>query len=334
MQNSMEIAQKIYSLCNKEGLYHSRIQPLLSFSKENVKVFVKREDESGFGISGTKKRKYASLFPHILRENPDNVRIIGGENSNNVVGLLQMCNEYKIECLCYIKQQHANDLKGNSLLFHLLARPENIIYVSNENWEKVTEIAAQDAKESGKISFIIQEGASQEEAVAGASSLMLDIVQNEQENALHFDHIFIDSGTGVTAAALVSMNFLLERKTHIHIVHTAGNQTSFKIQLSMCQSFIENLFATKLTKSQTIFHYFPETAKSFGAVNSTILHFIQSFAQTEGILTDPVYTAKLFYSAQHIIEREKLTGNILLIHGGGGTGLMGFSEVFSRFLRK
>jgi 1-aminocyclopropane-1-carboxylate deaminase/D-cysteine desulfhydrase-like pyridoxal-dependent ACC family enzyme len=328
MINIPFITQKIHVFCEKEWLFHSRVQHLPSFSSENANVFVKREDESGFGISGTKKRKYASLLSFILMKKPDNVRIIGGENSNNVVGLLQLLNENKIETFCYIKKQKGKNLVGNGFLFHLLVKPENIIYVENEDWEKVNEIAENDAKQSEKSSFIVKEGASQKEAVAGASTLMLDILQNETEKQLFFNHIFIDSGTGLTAAALANMNFLLGGKSHIHVVHTAGDETSFSEQLLMCQTFMQGLLQTKINPTENIFHYFPETDKSFGAVNATILQFIHEFAQTEGILTDPVYTAKLFFSAKKIIERKALTGNILLIHGGGGTGLMGFSGAF------
>jgi len=333
MINISFITQKIHAFCEKEWLFHSRVQALSSFSSEKVNVFAKREDDSGFGISGTKKRKYASLISFILMKNPDNVRIIGGENSNNIVGLLQVLHEYKIETFCYIKKQKGKTLTGNGFLFHLLAKPENIIYIQNEDWGNVNEIAEQDAKQSEQTSFIVREGASQREAVAGASTLMLDILRNETEKQLFFDHIFIDSGTGLMAAALANMNFLLGGKSHIHVVHTTGNETSFLGQLFMCQSFMQDLLETNINFTEKISHYFPETAKSFGAVNTTILRFIRELAQAEGILTDPIYTAKLFFSAKKIIERKSLTGNILLIHGGGGTGLMGFSEEFSRFFQ-
>jgi 1-aminocyclopropane-1-carboxylate deaminase/D-cysteine desulfhydrase-like pyridoxal-dependent ACC family enzyme len=44
----------------------SRIHSLRSFSRG--RCYIKRDDELGFGISGTKVRKYLSLLPAILRE--------------------------------------------------------------------------------------------------------------------------------------------------------------------------------------------------------------------------------------------------------------------------
>ena len=38
----------------------------------------------------------------------------------------------------------------------------------------------------------------------------------------------------------------------------------------------------------------PATARSFGAVNRTVLDFIKDFAQNEGVILDPVYSAKVF----------------------------------------
>ena len=63
---------------------------------------------------------------------------------------------------------------------------------------------------------------------------------------------------------------------------------------------------------------------SFGAVSKKLLQFIKSFGQKEGILLDPAYNAKLFYSAMQLIEENKMSGNCLIIHSGGGLGLVGY----------
>ena len=79
------------NLCDESLLFHSRVHALSD--NEYPDTWIKREDESSFGISGSKKRKYASLIPFLKKNKFDCVGVIGGSNSNNVIGLVQLLIE-------------------------------------------------------------------------------------------------------------------------------------------------------------------------------------------------------------------------------------------------
>jgi 1-aminocyclopropane-1-carboxylate deaminase/D-cysteine desulfhydrase-like pyridoxal-dependent ACC family enzyme len=49
-----------------------------------------------------------------------------------------------------------------------------------------------------------------------------------------------------------------------------------------------------------------------------------------GILTDPVYTAKLFLEAERICLVQEISGNTLIVHSGGGTGLFGYQVSYAQ----
>jgi 1-aminocyclopropane-1-carboxylate deaminase/D-cysteine desulfhydrase-like pyridoxal-dependent ACC family enzyme len=72
--------------------------------------------------------------------------------------------------------------------------------------------------------------------------------------------------------------------------------------------------------------YYSTIAKSFGGTNRAIFREIKCIAREDGILTDPVYSAKLFIMAKHTIQDQSLDGNILLIHSGGALALSGFMD--------
>lgn len=300
---------------------HSRIHRIPSYETEITKVWVKREDELGFGVSGCKKRKYLSLLPFIITQKFTKIALIGGENSNHLQAFLQLLNEKKISSLLFLKKQHNPSPKGNSFLLKLLANSSNIHYVKPEDWNRVGEVAKETMELLGeKPYFIVPEGGSCMQSIQGLSTLMVDIVQNESENDVFFQHIFIDAGTSLTAAVLGFLNAHLARQTQVHVVHIAGDAQLFEAQWKMC-----NAFFMKELLIQNVRHHSPSTAKSFGSVNAAIWAEISKLAQEEGLLCDPIYTAKLFYTAKKVIQNEKLEGNILIIHSGGGTGLMGFA---------
>lgn len=329
-----EIASILLQYCDDNYLNHTRVHPLSSFSNEALNVFVKREDETSFGVSGSKGRKYASLLPFLRENNYTEVVLIGGPQSNHIAAMLQVLNEHNIKAHLFLKEPHSPKiiLRGNGLLRFLLADEKLIHWIKTEAWGEAESLAKSFIAHRKKDIYLIPEGGSCQPSVAGACSLMLDIQRNEEKMDTIFDHIWIDSGTALMAGCLVLMNALLKKKTHVHIVLNAGNETYFQEQLQKQKVWLENLYQVQIPKISNYSLYFSSTARAFGSVNRTILDYIKEMAQTEGILLDPIYTAKLFYTAKYHISRRKLAQNILIIHSGGGTGLMGFGDRFSNLM--
>ena len=328
MITHQQITEHILLKSDADYLSPSRVHPLASFSNDSSQVYVKREDETGFGVSGCKKRKYASLIPFLLKAAYKQVVLIGGAHSNHISAVLQLLNEHRMSAHLFLKQAHQQQLSGNALLRYLLADPKQIHWLTSDEWKRVVPLAEDFAQQQSLPTFVIPEGGSCEAAFPGACSLMLDTVRNEETLGFEFDHIFIDSGTALIAAALVGMNSLLQRNTHIHVILTAGDEAYFHHQLTRHRQWFYNLFQQDLSVFSPFSLYPPSTARSFGSVNRTVLNECLRLAREEGVLVDPIYTAKLFYSARQQIYQQKLSGNILIIHSGGGTGLMGFGERF------
>ncbi|MCB0836021.1 MAG: hypothetical protein KDD99_05100, partial [Bacteroidetes bacterium] len=126
---------QVFSICDQDLLFQSRIHLLPTFAHSDCQVFVKREDESGFGISGCKKRKYASLIPFLKKEKYERVSLIGGRNSNHIAGFSQLLRENRIPFHLFLRQTSEalkGKLEGNSLLTNLLTQPDQITWVENQ----------------------------------------------------------------------------------------------------------------------------------------------------------------------------------------------------------
>ena len=311
------------NLCDESLLFHARIHPLLDENYPNT--WVKREDESGFGISGSKKRKYASIIPYLKKNNFDCVGIIGGSNSNNIIGLIQLLTENHFPFKVFLKTNNATQNNGNAFLLSLLMDRDKIIWINPSEWENVEKIACNSLSTEFLNYKIIPEGASCKEALPGAISLAADIIQNEKNSGLNFNHIFIDAGTCLMAIALILEFSRLKKNTIIHVVQMADDETYFHKQLFKIMEWGRD-FDLNYSIPSNYLIYKPFTAKSFGSVNKTILTKTKEYAQKYGILTDPIYSTKLFISALDIIKTHKLKGNKLIIHSGGGMGLFGFQD--------
>ena len=289
------------------------------YSGAEKTIFTKREDETGFAISGGKKRKYASLLPFLLKNGHQSVVLGGSAASNNIAGLAQLLIENNIKPILLLKRGNAPVNKGNLMLTSLLVPETQIIWLEREEWKKAETIARLRFPDL----FWIPEGACCAQALPGAMTLIDDIQRNENEIGLHFDHIFIDSGTGLSAGALVLGNSRRENPAQIHIVLCAGDEGHFKGQLALLQKWKNQFFPENQPLASSFNCYYPATAKSFGSVNQTVLSEIQRMAREEGILTDPVYSAKVFYTVRQLFKSHDYQGNSLIIHSGGCVSLFG-----------
>lgn len=311
----------------------SRIHRLSSFQFADCACYVKRDDELGFGISGSKIRKYRSLIPELLKRKINHTVIIGSAYSNNVLGISQLLIENGIVPRLLLRGENDRSLTGNALFTSLFVPKESIHWISRQEWPQVEAIAEDHARqlcEQGERVFVLPEGASVEAALPGALTLPLDILRNEEENHLEFDHLFVEAGTGMMASILILAFAALKKKCKIHVVLLGEGEAAFWSRLTNWHENLERFLAQKVKLGDTYDLHRPRHAASFGSVNARIFEEIKAIAMAEGFLTDPVYSAKLFLEARNIIAERQLKGNILIMHSGGALALAGFQRVFTK----
>ncbi|MDP2365227.1 MAG: 1-aminocyclopropane-1-carboxylate deaminase, partial [Ignavibacteria bacterium] len=98
----------------------SRIHKLNHFPDDGVSCYVKRDDELGCGINGSKIRKYASLIPFLIQKKIRHLIIIAGPQSNNLLAALQVARELQLQVTAFLIKPRNLEVQGNfklSLLF-------------------------------------------------------------------------------------------------------------------------------------------------------------------------------------------------------------------------
>jgi 1-aminocyclopropane-1-carboxylate deaminase/D-cysteine desulfhydrase-like pyridoxal-dependent ACC family enzyme len=128
------------------------------------------------------------------------------------------------------------------------------------------------------------------------------------------------------AQSLLAVAAALDMKAFFHVVVLAGSYEEFQSGLSRVIQYARDFLGVPLNSLPDYRKYDSATARSFGSANKTVFKEIQRIAREAGILTDPVYSAKLFLTARQTIRDQALKGNILLVHSGGGLTLTGFMD--------
>lgn len=295
---------------------HTRIHPSPLPAPAGTRIYLKREDEAGYAVSGGKVRKMASLLPYLLDQGYREVAVIGSLLSNNVLAASQFLLEYGIRPTLFLKAARYRG-PGNAFLTELLVPRSGWRVLSAEEWPRVEEIASEYASAQPHPVFVLPEGAFCAPALPGTLGLYPEIQAQEEALGLRFGHVFIDSGTGLSAAGLILGG---SGEAVVHVVHMAMDAAAFEARLSVCREW------SGLDGGLAYRSHIPQHARSFGSVNAGVLADVRRFAREYGLLTDPVYSAKLLRESLRIIGEEAIGGPVLLVHSGGCATLPGFYD--------
>lgn len=323
------LPQKIKDLINYGLVKNTRIHRLCT-DVNSRSFWIKREDEMSSGIVGSKLRKYASIIPYLISKEVAIAGIIGGPNSNNLVGLAQILKENSILPVAFMRKPSDAELKGNSLLLKLLLEENTRIYVDHSQWPEVETLAVTKLEKLyPKLKTeVLPEGCLTFEGLLGSLTLAEDVLRNENELEQGFTHIFIDSGTGLSAIGLILGLELLRKKSPqpltIVITHIAGNETEFSDNLTRFREMLHNRFKLKQICDVCLQHTSPPTARKYGHINTSVLSAGMRVAKELGILMDPVYSVKHYMAFRKIQESLPLDSRPLFIFNGSALGLMGY----------
>jgi 1-aminocyclopropane-1-carboxylate deaminase len=317
---------------------HSRVHQLAGYLPryEESPVYVKREDELGSGIIGSKQRKYLSLLPTIERDGIEEAVLIGSAHSNHVVSLTQLLLQRGVKVTAFVKRPGSGTLAGNLLFLHLLLDHAAIRFVESADWPAVTRLAEDYARSRpDRRILVIPEGGDCHQVLPGILTLAEDILRNERELGIRFPDIWTDSGTGVSSIGLlIGMSLAGESQRTVHITLIAGSETEFLARLRRYQRWTEKLLGITLPGEMPAIRFLqPATAPSFGSVNRTLLEETRHIARCTGILLDPVYSTKHFFTVKKQLQRETPAGPQLLLYNGGALALCGFQHPLANLLQ-
>ena len=296
-------------------------------------VFLLREDEAGYALAGGKLRKFASLLPAWRKQGIEEVFVIGGSQSNQVLAASQVLTQQQMRFQLFVREGHFQG-PGNQFLSRILVPEENWNWIPGADWPQVEALALEKALGHERSVFVLPEGGWCPEALPGVMTLGREFAPLSNEEFPN--HIFIDAGTGLSAIGLLfslSMGLPPDRWPEIHILLAAMTPAEFQERLSEAQSWLGGLGGSLPEAGLPKYQLFqPFTARAFGAVNATLLSAIIRVARTYGLFTDPVYSGKLFLEAERRIEEQGLAGNICVIHSGGQSALPGFYDRLTKFI--
>jgi 1-aminocyclopropane-1-carboxylate deaminase len=260
-------------------------------------VWIKRDDLIHPIVSGNKWRKLKYVIGHCLENKISHIVTYGGAFSNHSIATACVCSLYNIKCSIIIRGEQPTEPNHYTLL--LQSFEANLIYVSRIDYtdkQKVLEYVDYDENST----IVLPEGGAHPLAHKGCGEILKSLTQA-------YDAIFIASGTGTTALGMLKELKANNLKTHLYIVPVLKNEEEIE---DMCADY----------KNYSVIR--ERHLGGYAKTNAEVFHTINHLLKTQGLLLDPIYTAKCYMAMQKQIVKEGMQKQkILMVHTGGALGL-------------
>lgn len=330
--NVKELPPEIRAEIDPELAKPTRVHPIARSQYANL--WIKREDELSSGISGGKLRKYASLIPYLKRQQIDTVGMIGGPNSNNLVGLAQLLRENGISPLAFLREAADPQLRGNALLLALLLAPHETETISRRSWDNVEGLARQrlqNLEKQGSRAHLLLEGCYGFPALLGTLTLPEDILRNERDCQQTFPRIYIDCGTGLSAIGLIlGLERLLgsdSSNREVVVTLIAETESGFLEKLAEMRACLEKAYPVTHDSRVNIRFLQPILSPKFGSISKALFDECRTIARETGLIMDPTYSVKHFAAAAADHNKDgQSAAPSLFVFNGSALGICGFQD--------
>jgi len=305
----------------------------LKLNRNNL--YVKRDDLTGLVFGGNKVRQLEFYLGDAMEQGADTILITGAVQSNFVRMAAGAARKCGMECHIQLEERvPSNDpayrQSGNVLIDRILGATIHS-YPQGEDEagadRALCEIADK-LKQQGHKPYIIY--LSSGHAPLGALGYVdaaREILTQCRQDDLKINEVILASGSGHTHAGLLFGLRALGsdvRVTGICVRRDAGRQRPRLIE--RCDEIAELIGTENKVTDDDIVVIDTYLAPGYGRASKMVLEAMQLIAETEALLTDPVYTAKAMAGFLQRIEETEPGDGLLLLHTGGLPALFGYER--------
>ena len=314
----------------------SRLTALLG----GPEIWMKREDLTGLAFGGNKSRKMEYILADILAQKADTVITWASLQSNWCLQMSAAARMFGIEPILVLFKTYdlPEEPDGNLLLDRLLGAEVRIKEggrgksVSLETGLSHLEAVADEARKKGRRPYLVPVGGSMPAGSMSQPLGALAYVQAMAELAeqmvgalgLQIDAVVHATGSGGTQAGLVVGAKALGLETRIIGISVSEEKTSFaRIVLDICRRTEEALGLGTVVNPEDVIVLDDYLGQGYGIVDRQVARILSEVFRAEGVVLDPVYTAKAMVGLQDLAHKRFFQPGqaVVFFHTGGTPAL-------------
>lgn len=301
-----------------------------------VEIYVKREDVTGLGLGGNKLRKLEFLVADAKRKGADVLITSGGVQSNHARLTAATAAKLGLDCELVLRQSvpiaedeyHNN---GNLLLDRIMDVKTHVIG-SSEDVQKFTNNRVAELTSAKRKPYVIPMGGSSAIGCLGYASCFAEIINQSEQQKVHFNYIVVPNGSGGTHAGLLAGLKALENEKMKVKSYTvlAPQQEAVDITCQKTKETLRLIDEKIVVSRNEVLVEGNARGEGYGIPTEEMKEAVRLLAQKEGLFLDPVYSGKAFAGLLKDIREGKFEkgAKILFLMTGGAPGLFAYSNIF------
>ena len=269
-------------------------------SGKDVSLFIKRDDMTGVGPGGNKIRSLEFL--------------LGEARSKGASKILAA------DCELIINAAEPARKEGNLLLEELLGTKIHFLgpcdgAVRNRRMEKL----AAAYQSAGEQVYVVRNGATTGRGALGYTAAVVEMKRQCEDLGIGRMTIFAPGGNGGVAAGLIYGNQLMDQPFRIVIVSVEDDRETLTAHIRSTISEAEEITGLPMNVPVEQAAEITDAYRGGGWGENTeeSQQAVLSFARSEGIFIENVYTSKVMVGMMDWIEQEKVSGPVCYLHTGG-----------------
>ncbi len=308
----------------------------LSAELGGPEIWIKRDDCTGLSTGGNKTRKLEFLMAEAEAAGATMVMTQGATQSNHARQTAAFAAKLGMKCHILLEDRTgSNDpdynFNGNVLLDHLHgATTEKRPGGADMNAEMET--AAEQFRAEGEVVYTIPGGGSNPTGALGYVNCAFEMLGQFNERGLRVDHIVHATGSSGTQAGLVTgLKATNAGIPLLGIGVRAPRPKQEEMVFTLAEATAEKLGCPGVVSRSDVVANTDFVGDGYGIPTEGGLEAIRLFAELEGILLDPVYSAKGAAGLVALI-REGLfrkDERVVFVHTGGAAALFGYTSALS-----
>ncbi|MDT8370107.1 MAG: pyridoxal-phosphate dependent enzyme [Longimicrobiales bacterium] len=294
---------------------------------ETPEIYLKLDEETGFGLGGNKVRKLEHELGPTRIEGVTHLITAGGPQSNHCRVTAAAAARLGLGCHLVINGELPTPRTGNALLFEILgAKPRSV--PSRRDRVPAMEEEAERIARAGGRALIVPVGASTSLGALGYVRAACEIDDQLPATRDRDVHLFLPSSSGGTLAGLMAGFALLDRPD-MHLLAVSADSPAEDL-LDTARDLAVGALARLGEHERALDRVLPrvdvtetQVGDGYGIPTEASTEAIDLMARSEGILVDPVYTAKATAGMIAAVREGRfLAGDrIVFLHTGGHPAL-------------
>lgn len=295
-------------------------------------IYIKRDDLTGIGKTGNKVRKLEFLIAEALRAGAQLLITCGGVQSNHARATALTAAKVGLKSHLVLRDSAGSDIDGNLFIDRLVGA--EVEFITPQQYEQVDDIMhrlAENYASKGLKAFVIPEGGSIALGALGYVHAIDEVRRQMEAQQVEFDHMISAVGSGGTMAGMLLGKSAHHLKAQIHGVNVCDDAPYFQERISNIIREAKRKYGFNLNLPKKEINIIDGyIGKGYGLNRQEEIELIKLVAQTEGIILDPVYTAKAMFGLKDQIRKGRFTKSekILFWHTGGIFGLFAKRGLF------